>query len=122
MSQLQARRRVLLGRCELQRAEMAVRVAELKNDPLRRVLVGALGGSSVGRGTTPLKHPLTWAVAIAGLFFMRRPRQVLTVLGFARTALEMAGKASLAMRLIGQLRSAFSRTPRRGERAASAKD
>jgi hypothetical protein len=121
MSQLAARRRVLLARCELQRAEMAVRVGELKNDPLRRVLVGALGGSSVGHGRTPLKHPLTWVVAIAGLFFLRRPRQVLTVLGWARTALEMAGKASLAMRVIGQVRSTFARAPRRAPRAESPK-
>jgi hypothetical protein len=34
----------------------------------------------------------------------------------------MAGKASLAMRVIGQLRGAFARAPRRGARAASAKD
>jgi hypothetical protein len=117
MKQLEFRRRVLIARCELQRAEMALRVGELKNDPLRRVLAGALGGTGAARGGTPLRHPLTWVVALAGLFLLRRPRQILTVLGWARSAVSLAAKASVAMRVFGQVRSTLSRGPRGDERA-----
>jgi len=113
MSQLEARRRILIARCELQRAEMSVRAAELKNEPLARMLLGALGSargrSGGGRG---LRHPLTWALGIAGLLLLRRPRQILTVLGMARSALALAAKAGMALRLFGQLRSTLARKPR----------
>jgi hypothetical protein len=117
MDELESRRQVLIARCELQRAEMALRVGELKNDPLRRVLAGALGSTGARHGGAPLKHPLTWVVALAGLFLLRRPRQILTVLGWARSAVSMAAKASVALRVIGQVRGAFSKGSRADERA-----
>lgn len=106
---------MLIARCELQRAEMALRVGEMKNEPLGRVLAAALG--SAGGGRAPLKHPLTWAVAIAGFLLLRRPRQILTVLGLARSAVTLAAKVSVALRLLGQLRSTLARKPRAAERA-----
>jgi hypothetical protein len=115
MDELQSRRRVLLARCELQRAEMALRVGELQNDPLRRLLAGAFGSAGTSRGTAALKHPLAWVVAIAGLLLLRRPRQILTVLGYARSAVALAAKASVALRLVGQVGRAFSRAPREGK-------
>jgi hypothetical protein len=115
MRELQSRRRVLIARCELQRAEMALRVGELRNDPVRRVLVQALGGT-LGGSVRPFKHPLTWAVAIAGLLFLRRPRQVLTMLMWARSAVAVASKAGVALKVFGQLRSGFAR--RRGREPA----
>jgi hypothetical protein len=115
MTQLEARRRILIARCELQRAELALRVGEVKNEPLGRVLSAALG--SGGGGRAPLKHPLTWALAIAGLLLLRRPRQILSVLGLARSAVSFAAKASVALRLFGQLRSTLARKPRAAERA-----
>ena len=112
MDELKSRRRALLARCELQRAEMAVRVGDFKSDPLRRMLAGLLGGTGESRGAAALKHPLTWVVGIAALVFLRRPRQMLAMLGWARSALSMASKASVAMRLFAQFRGAFSRRPR----------
>jgi hypothetical protein len=117
MTQLEARRRILLARCDLQRAEMALRVGELKNHPLQRVLAGALGNTTGSGGGSALKHPLTLVVALAGLFFLRRPRQILTVLGWARSAVSLAAKASVALRLFGQVRGALARKPRAHERA-----
>lgn len=116
MAQLESRRRILIARCELQRAEMAVRVGELKNEPLARVLLGALGRAR-SRGNAPLKHPLTWVVAIAGVLLLRRPRQILTVLGLARSAVSIAAKAAVALRVFGQLRSALARKSGAEERA-----
>jgi hypothetical protein len=116
MAQLEARRRILIARCERQRAEMAVRVGELKNEPLARVLRGALGRAR-SRGDAPLKHPLTWVVAIAGLLLLRWPRQILTVLGLARSAVSLAAKASMALRVFNQLRSTLARKPHDQERA-----
>lgn len=115
MDELKSRRRALLARCELQRGEMAVRVGDFQSDPVRRALLGLLGGTDHSRGVAPLKHPLTWVVGIAALFFLRRPRQMLTVLGWARSAISMASKASVALRLVGQVRGAFARGPRGDE-------
>jgi hypothetical protein len=116
MTELEARRRILIARCELQRAEMALRVGELKKDPLWRLLGGAFGSAGTRGGTGALKHPLTWIVAIGGLFLLRRPRQILTVLELARSAVSMAAKASVALRLFGQVSRAVSKSPRGEER------
>jgi hypothetical protein len=116
MAELEARRRLLLERCAVQRADMALRVGALKEEPLVRLVAGALGKPG-NAGTAPLKHPLTWVVALLGLLLLRRPREILTVLGLARSALALAGKASVALGLVSQLRSAFSKGPRAGERA-----
>jgi hypothetical protein len=110
MEELEARRRVLIARCELQRTDMALRARAFRNDPLRALaarLLGAAPGEAAG--ATAFKHPLTWVLTLAGLVFLRQPRQALSVLGWVRTAAEMAAKASLAMRLIGQVRGAFAR-------------
>jgi hypothetical protein len=102
LRELESRRRVLIQRCELQRAELAARVGQMKSDPLRRAASEFLGDATPRQGT--LKHPLTWVVAAAGLFFLRRPREMLRVLMWARTAVSVASRASVAMRLIGQVR------------------
>ncbi|HEY2807266.1 MAG TPA: hypothetical protein VGI91_00600 [Steroidobacteraceae bacterium] len=117
MAELESRRRVLLERCELQRAEIAQRVGALRQEPLVRLVAGALGRPGSSSGAAPLRHPLTWVVAIIGLLLLRRPRQILAVLGLARSAVALAGKASVALRLVSQLRGALARGPRAGGRA-----
>ena len=102
LSRLESRRRVLIERCELQRAELAARVGEMKSDPLRRAASEFLGDASPRQGA--LKHPLTWVIAAGGLFFLRRPRDMLRVLMWARTAVTVASRASVALHLIGKVR------------------
>ena len=51
-------------------------------------------------------------MAIAGLLLLRRPRQILTVLGLARSAVSMAAKASVALRVFGQLSRAVCQEAR----------
>jgi len=104
LSDLQARRRRLLARCELQRAELSERLGEFKDSPLTRV-AGEMFGVGDGKGL-PLARPLTWAAALAGLVLLRRPRQVLTLLMWARAAASLGSRATLILRLLGQLRGA----------------
>jgi hypothetical protein len=108
MDELESRRRVLIARCELQRTEMALRAQEFQEDPVRRLLAGVLGSGAQGRGGA-FRHPLTWAVAVAALFLLRRPRQLITLLGWARGAVTVATKAGIALRLLRQLRGTFAK-------------
>jgi hypothetical protein len=105
LSELRARRRRLLARCEVQRAELSQRLGEFKDSPLTRV-AGEMFGAGDGKGLPPLARPLTWAAALAGLLLLRRPRQVLTLLMWARSAASLGSRATLILRLLGQLRSA----------------
>jgi hypothetical protein len=108
LGELEARRRLLLRECEVQRDELGERIGELKASPLSRAAAELL---SRGGDGLPLLKPLTWAAALAGLLLLRRPREVLTLLGWARTAVTFGSRAAMALRLIEQLRS------RRRERA-----
>lgn len=106
---------MLIARCAMQRAELAQRVGQLKHDPFGQVLGRALGAA--GGGRAPLRHPLAWVLGIAGLLLLRRPRQLLSLLGVARSAVSMAAKASVALQLLGQLRGTRARRPRDPERS-----
>lgn len=108
LEELKARRHLLLRECEVQRNELSERIGELKASPLSRAAAELL---SRGGDGLPLLRPLTWAAALAGLLLLRRPRQVLMLLGWARTAVTFGSRAAMALRLIEQLRS------RRRERA-----
>ena len=103
LAELRARRRRLLNECERQRNELATRFSELQAGPLTSAASELFARGPDGQGT--LLRPLTWAVALAGLLFLRRPRQVMTVLAWVRAAVSLASRASLALRLLGQVRS-----------------
>ena len=97
LKQLQARRRVLLERCDVQREELAVRLKEL--DPAT-----VLRGTGVGGAIAGLRHPFAWAAALAGLMFLGRTREVLTFVLWIRSALSLAGRATHLVRALMQLR------------------
>lgn len=98
MKQLEARRRVLLRRCEQQREELTARLAQLSP---AAVLRASAEGSAAGK----LRHPLAWAAALAGLLFLGRTREVLTFVLWIRSALALAGRAAHLVRLLTQLRA-----------------
>ena len=98
LKQLEARRRVLLERCDLQREELAVRLKAL--DP-----AAVLRGAGVGGAVAGLRHPLAWAAALAGLLFLGRTREVLTFVLWVRSALSLAGRAAHLVRTLLQLRA-----------------
>ena len=102
LEELKVRRRVLLRECAVQRSELGERIGELKASPLSRAAGELLSGGGEG---LPLLRPLTWAAALAGLLLLRRPRQVLTLLSMARTAVSFGSRAAMALKLIEQLRS-----------------
>ncbi len=102
LEELKARRRVLLRECEAQRMELGERIGELRASPLSRAATELLAGGGDG---LPLLKPLSWAAALAGLLLLRRPRQVLTLLGWARTVVSLGSRAAVALRLIDQLRA-----------------
>ena len=103
LADLYVRRRVLIERCEVQRADLASRVAELNASPLRRVLSGgaAVLGSAAARGG---RHPLAWLVTLFGLALLRRPRQALTLLAWTRTALTVLTRATQVLGVVAALR------------------
>jgi hypothetical protein len=107
LEELQKRREVLIRECAVQRGELGERIGELRASPLSRAATELLSRGGEG---LPLLKPLSWAAALAGLFLLRRPAQVLTILSMARTAVAFGSRAAMALKLIDQLRS------RRGER------
>lgn len=116
LTTLRARRRALLADCERQRAQLAVRFGELQDGPLSRAASELFARGGNGRGT--LLRPLTWAAAVVGLLLLRRPRQVLTVLEWARAAVAFGSKAALLLRFLGGLRALRTTAPAEGSRAA----
>ena len=88
LKELEARRRALLERCDAQRAELGARLAELTPFGVRGVL----------------RNPLTWIAAVAGMLFLGRTREVLTLTLWLRSALSIAGRAARLVRVVSQLR------------------
>lgn len=103
MHELEQRRARLIAQSGRQREELAGRLAQLKSTPLSQA-AAQMFGSRGGGETLPFLGPLAWAAALAGLLLLRRPRQVLTLLAWARTALALGSRATLVLRMLGQLR------------------
>jgi hypothetical protein len=103
LTELRARRRRLLAECAQQRNALSSRFSELQAGPLTRAASELFARGPDGAGT--LLRPLTWAAALVGLLLLRRPRQVLSVLGWARAAVSFGSRAALLLRFLGQLRS-----------------
>ena len=98
LTELEMRRAALLARCEVQRVELAQRVAAL-HAPGGAGL-GALAGGSVRAA----RHPLAWIAALAGMALMGRTRDVLTVLAWVRTALTVGARLAQLLGLINTVR------------------
>lgn len=97
LKQLEARRRVLLGRCDEQREELADRLGQLSPAAMLQ-----------GAGVTRLGHPLAWAAAIAAMLFFGRTRKVLTAVLWMRSVLVFARRAAQLVRLLAPPRTARS--------------
>lgn len=103
LKDLEARRRLLLERCDEQRDELAARLAQLTPGALLR---NATDVAAFGK----LRHPLAWLAAAAGLLFFGRAREVLTFVLWMRSAVALAGRAVQLVRLFSETRPA--RAPR----------
>ena len=51
------------------------------------------------------EHALAWAAALVGMLLLRRTREVLTFITWARLALTLAGRVASILRLLTQPRA-----------------
>jgi hypothetical protein len=94
LKQLEARRRLLLGRCEEQREDLAARLEQLSPTAMLQ-----------GAGITRLGHPLAWAAVLAAMALFGRTRKVLTAVLWMRSVLAFARRATHLVRLLTQARA-----------------
>lgn len=109
LEELEARRRMLLNKCEEQRLELAYRVAQIK--PAEQ-LTAWTRRSATGRG----RSPLTWAAGLVGLLLMLRRRRLLSGVGWVTGLVALASRATTILRVLAQLRAVYRslQTARRG--------
>jgi YqjK-like protein len=100
-SDLEARRRTLLARCEEQRAELAYRVEQLRPS----VHPGGWGAGAQGVAGMAANHPLAWLAAAAGIISLFRPKRMLSWMTFATGAVSILSRASTLLKLFSTLRS-----------------
>ncbi len=100
-SELEARRRTLLLRCEEQRAELAYRFEQLRPS----AQVEGWGARAAGLGGMAANHPLAWLAAVAGILSLFRPRRMLSWVTFATGAISILSRASTLLKLFATLRS-----------------
>ena len=97
-SELEARRRALLARCEEQRAELAYRLEQLR--PAAQV--ANWGNRAPGIAA---HHPLAWLAALVGIVTLLRPKKLLSWVTFATGALSILSRATTLLKLFATLRS-----------------
>jgi hypothetical protein len=117
LAQLEARRLVLLARCEAQRAELSARAADLTAMPRRWLKGGLLGGLAGGAGARPTTHPLAWIAALAGAMLLGRTREVLTFMVWTRSALSLVSRVTQVLALVGAARKLRPRSRERTQAA-----
>jgi len=100
MGELEARRRMLIARCEAQRAELAQRMAQLHRHSRPATL--AAGGAGA-LSTAPARHPLAWIGVLGALMLLGRTREVLKLLMWARMALTIVTRSAQVLRLVRDL-------------------
>jgi hypothetical protein len=96
--ELEARRRVLLARCDEQRAELAYRLEQLRPS----AQVANWGHRAPGMAAN---HPLAWIAALAGIVTLFRPRRLLSWMTFATGALSILSRATALLKLFSTLRT-----------------
>jgi hypothetical protein len=107
---LEARRRTLLARCDVQRAELTRQLTELRAADVFGF--APFGAPRARPGDNAARHPLAWVIAIGGLLLLGRTREVVKLLVWARTVLAVASRVTQVVRLIASWRAA--RPPAKG--------
>jgi len=102
LEELEARRRMLLSRCEEQRIELAYRVAQL--GPAAQLTAWTRRHHATG----PSKHPLAWVAGLTGLLVMMlRTRKLLTGVTWITGLIALASRATTLLRIFAQLRRLY---------------
>lgn len=97
-AELEARRKMLLARCEEQRAELAYRIEQIR--PSAQVASWTERAPHMAAN-----HPLAWIAALAGIVTLFRPKRVLSWLTFASGAMSILSRATALLKLFSTLRS-----------------
>jgi hypothetical protein len=97
-AELEARRKVLMARCEEQRAELAYRIEQIR--PSAQVAHWTERAPGLAAN-----HPLAWIAALAGLVTLLRPKRLLKWLTFASGAMSILSRATALLKLFSTLRS-----------------
>ena len=101
-AELEARRKVLLARCEEQRAELAYRIEQIR--PAAQVMNWTQRAPGLGLGLAA-NHPLAWIAALAGIVTLFRPKRLLSWITFASGAVSILSRATALLKLFATLRS-----------------
>lgn len=118
---LEARRLILLGRCEEQRLELAYRFSQLRP----RAQLTAWSRRRAAGGAGP--NPLAWVLGVASLLMMLRrkkrkggARGAVPGVGWAAGIMALASRTTSLLRLIAQVRALYAglRAARRARGAA----
>jgi len=102
MLELEARRKTLLARIDVQRAEIAYRVEQLR--PASQMASWAAGRAGGAAGSAA-NHPLAWVAGLASLIVMFRPRKLLSWVTFATGALSLVSRAGTILRILATLKA-----------------
>ena len=95
---LEARRRALLARCDEQRAELAYRLEQIR--PSAQVADWTARAPNFAAN-----HPLAWVAALAGIVALFRPRKLVSWLTFATGAMSILSRATTLLKLFATIRS-----------------
>jgi hypothetical protein len=106
-TELEARRRVLLARCDVQRAVLTREIAELRSAGVFGL--PSLGGTHGRAGSDAAHHPLAWVLAIGGILLFGRTREALKIFVWARAALAVASRVAQVVRLVQHIRAPSAR-------------
>jgi hypothetical protein len=120
MTELQARRALLLERCAQQRLQLARHVTQL-----RGALPGAPWARSAGAGILGqgARHPLAWLAFLAALVAFGRTRRVLSAVVLLRSVLTFGTRTAALLKVLTEWRAAVrARAQARGPGAAAAGD
>lgn len=100
LAELEARRRILLGKCEEQRLELAYRFEQLRP---REQLAAWTRRSA----RAPVNNPLTWVAGVVGLLLMLRRRRILSGVGWMTALVALASRATAVLRVVAQVRAIY---------------
>jgi hypothetical protein len=97
-SELEARRRTLLARCDEQRAELAYRLEQIRPSAQVADWTAKAPGFAAN-------HPLAWVAALVGLVGLFRPRKLVSWLTFATGAMSILSRATALLKLFATIKS-----------------
>lgn len=98
MKDLEERRRMLLARCEAQRAEVAYRLEQMRP----RAQLANLSQKAPGMA---MNHPLAWVAAVAGIVTLLKPKRLLSWLTLATGAVSILSRATQLLKVFVAIRS-----------------